>query len=727
MSLSNLLKPKPIAIATLIFLSFLVCYRLFRPGYFSMQDDMHIFRLQQFYQCLQDGQIPCRSITDGGLGYGYPLFNYYGSLPYLIASGFHLFGFSLISSIKLIFILGFFLSAFGMFYLAQKFYGLSGSLLSAAFYLLAPYRAVDSYVRGALAEFFALALAPWVFWALISFFQTKKPSYRLLVIFFLSGVLLTHNLTALVLIPLLLLFSLIFYRQQIFRLLSIFASSLALSAFFILPAFFEKHLVTVHTMTQGYFQYINHFVSLFQLFLDRQWGFGASLWGPQDDMSFQIGVVHWSISLVSVLAFFLIKPKQNKNKLLILFSVATSLIFLFLTHSRSTFIWQSFPILAYFQFPWRFLGWVIFFLALIAGNIFTSFRHLSSQRILLSLLLLLLIIFNQPYFKEDIWFSRLADEEKLNPQNLLAQSGAGLKDYWPIFSKTYPETFAPDTPTATTGNATFTNFTKRSNFLSFTASVSTPVSQVTIPLAYFPNWTAYVNTKLQPVSYTELGLMTLSLPQGENQVELHLLNTPLRSVSNLISLIALIIILIYFCRRLNHSAAFWLIVVFAFIVRFANLSSYPVALNWDEVSHGYTAYSLSQTGHDQWGHPWPVFNFRAYGDYPTTLNAYLTIPFITLFGLNEFSVRLPSALLGFFAVLVSYFFGLKIFKSKTQALLLMFLVTISPWTFFPSRAVFQSTIALFFLLSAVTAFLWAFDHPRFLPLSAFLFGLSLFA
>jgi hypothetical protein len=65
---------------------------------------------------------------------------------------------------------------------------------------------------------------------------------------------------------------------------------------------------------------------------------------------------------------------------------------------------------------------------------------------------------------------------------------------------------------------------------------------------------------------------------------------------------------------------FIIIFVIATFFRFYQLGNLPSSLNWDEISHGYNAYSILKTGHDQWGQSWPIFNFRAYGDYPTTLN-----------------------------------------------------------------------------------------------------------
>lgn len=140
-----------------------------------------------------------------------------------------------------------------------------------------------------------------------------------------------------------------------------------------------------------------------------------------------------------------------------------------------------------------------------------------------------------------------------------------------------------------------------------------------------------------------------------------------------------------------------IIFVIALCLRFVNLDSIPPGLNWDEVSHGYNAYSILKTGSDEWGQFLPLANFRAYGDYPLPLYMYLAIPSISIFGLNEFSIRFPSALLGTLTVLVVYLLSKEIFKNKNAALMSAFLLAMSPWGILPSRQVIQSTPAIFFL------------------------------
>src|SRR3989338_88548 len=85
--------------------------------------------------------------------------------------------------------------------------------------------------------------------------------------------------------------------------------------------------------------------------------------------------------------------------------------------------------------------------------------------------------------------------------------------------------------------------------------------------------------------------------------------------------------------------------ILAAALRLFGLTRYPAGLNADEAALGYNAYSLLLTGKDEHGHSWPV-NLESFGDFKPAGYAYLLIPFIKIFGLTEFAVRLPSAIFG---------------------------------------------------------------------------------
>ncbi len=167
----------------------------------------------------------------------------------------------------------------------------------------------------------------------------------------------------------------------------------------------------------------------------------------------------------------------------------------------------------------------------------------------------------------------------------------------------------------------------------------------------------------------------------------------------------------------------WIIVFFALLVRIFALNSYPPSLNWDEVSHGYNAYSILQTGKDEWGEPFPTI-FRAYGDYKLPIYIYLTVLSEAIFGINAFAVRLPSVLAGVATVIFSYLLVKKLFRDEKTALLTSFLVAIEPWSFFLSRVALEANVALFLIVSGVYFFIYGLEKKKWWILSAVLLGLS---
>lgn len=169
------------------------------------------------------------------------------------------------------------------------------------------------------------------------------------------------------------------------------------------------------------------------------------------------------------------------------------------------------------------------------------------------------------------------------------------------------------------------------------------------------------------------------------------------------------------------------IFILGFALRVSYLSYVPPSVNWDEVSYGYNALSVMKTGMDQWGEKLPLLNFRAYGDYPTTLNLYLTIPFVYLLGLTEFSIRLPHAIMGALTILSGFFLTFGVTKRKDISLVTAFLIAIGPWHLFPSRFLIQSNLSVFLLVTSAAFFVNREKHRSFLPLSLVLLFLTLFS
>lgn len=153
------------------------------------------------------------------------------------------------------------------------------------------------------------------------------------------------------------------------------------------------------------------------------------------------------------------------------------------------------------------------------------------------------------------------------------------------------------------------------------------------------------------------------------------------------------------------------IFILACVLRFWGLSVNPPALTWDEASWGYNAYTLGQTGKDEFGKFLPVTYLESFGDFKPPMYAYLSVLPIKVFGLTEFATRFASAFFGSLTVLVAFFLVREIFPTSPKkdhiALFTSFLLAISPWHILLSRGAFEANVATFFIVSGAYVFLFS--------------------
>jgi 4-amino-4-deoxy-L-arabinose transferase-like glycosyltransferase len=167
------------------------------------------------------------------------------------------------------------------------------------------------------------------------------------------------------------------------------------------------------------------------------------------------------------------------------------------------------------------------------------------------------------------------------------------------------------------------------------------------------------------------------------------------------------------------------IILLGFLLRVVWLDRYPIGFTQDEAGLGYDAYSILLTGKDQWGNTLPL-TLRSFGDFKLPIYAYLSIPSVAIFGLNEFSVRLPSAICGTLAILFTYLMVEAMTKRKDLSLWSSLLLAISPWHMSLSRGAFEANLTSLFLPLGVWLFYRGLAKNKYLWLSAVIFGINLF-
>src|SRR3990167_1406976 len=381
------MKTNLVLITLIILFSILVSLPLLKPGLHLIHDDQHIARLYLFDKSLKAGQFPVRWVDGLGFNFGYPLYNFYPPFTYMLGEIFHLASFTYIDSIKLVFFSSIFFSGVAMYIFVKELWGRSAGTISSLFYLLVPYRALDLYVRGALAESFSFVWLPLILWSFLKLFKTGNTRYIYLSAIFLALLMITHNLIFLpfmIILPFYLLF-LIWHSSRklftIYHFLFTIALAMGLSAYFWIPAILEKKYTIVDEMLlQNLADFRIHFVYPQQLW-NWTWGFGGSAEGLADGISFKIGKLHILVSF-AVVILVLATWIKNRNKFKSPFTIyylpfTFFILFLFsafMTTFYKKFIWDLFQPLAYLQFPWRFLTFTALFSSILAGALIYLLR-----------------------------------------------------------------------------------------------------------------------------------------------------------------------------------------------------------------------------------------------------------------------------------------------------------------------------------------------------------------
>jgi len=178
-------------------------------------------------------------------------------------------------------------------------------------------------------------------------------------------------------------------------------------------------------------------------------------------------------------------------------------------------------------------------------------------------------------------------------------------------------------------------------------------------------------------------------------------------------------------KKVIYPALLSLVLVLAFFLRFYKLTSDPPSLNWDEVAIGYNAYSILKTGKDEWGVKLPL-NFESYSEYKLPTQIYASIPAIAIFGLNDFSVRITPVIYGVLTVLSVYFLTYALFKKKSVALLTAFLVATSAWHIQLTRASFESSFSVLWVVLGLWLLILGFKKPKYWIVSAIPFAISVY-
>jgi membrane protein implicated in regulation of membrane protease activity len=216
------------------------------------------------------------------------------------------------------------------------------------------------YVMGRWAESFAFLPLMLVFWAIEKFGKMQERKYFLLGGLFLAFLILSHNVVAMLMVPIVLIYGLYNGYENYKSLITSIILGLGLSAFFWIPALAE----TQYTL-QGQrpvYDFRQNFPSL-KSYLYYPWGYGFSLAGEPNGVSPMVGL--GQLAAVG-LGLLVIPAKAGIYKKISIDSGSTAgmtriLVFglvgvgaaFFMMNSASVPVWEKLPLIKAVQFPGR--------------------------------------------------------------------------------------------------------------------------------------------------------------------------------------------------------------------------------------------------------------------------------------------------------------------------------------------------------------------------------------
>lgn len=491
-------------ILIIIFLSLPSIFPLFQKGFFQSDDgEWMVIRFSAFHQAFRDGQIPVRFLERLNYGYGYPVANFlYPGFMYLAEIP-KILGFGFVESIKIIFGVSIIGSIIFAYLWLSKLFDKISAFTGALVYLYSPYHLFDLYKRGSMGEVLSLAVVPFILWQL----ERKSLFWSTIGIAFL---LLSHNTLSLLFLPIIIAYGLLRPPFTVYHLLFTILLGLGISSFFWIPAIYElQHTVFSKTPISDFTQY----------FADLQ----------------TIGVSTIAILLLFLFLFITKKINVIKYKLTLLFFIS-GILSLFFSTSLSSPLWEVLPV-SLVQFPFRFLSILLLSMSFLAAcSLLVMNKKL--QFVVRFFLILFILISSWSFFVPSKFFNKGEGFYTTNEATTTIQD-----EYMPKWVKVKPKEHFKNKIEIIKGSASINSLSYNSKRITFLVNSQTG-GKVRVNTIYYPGWKAIVNGSEAVINYSnERGLMELSVTKGKNNIVLIFEETPVRLVSDIVSILSLLIIL----------------------------------------------------------------------------------------------------------------------------------------------------------------------------------------
>lgn len=527
-------------IVVILFVSVFTLKELFKPGMYTSHDGLHqVARFYYFDQSLRDGQIPPRWAQGLMNGFGYPLFIFSYQLPWFFAEFVRVFGASIIESVKLTFLIGFTLSGITMYLCQKNLFGRFAGFAGTALYLFAPYRFSNIFVRASIGDATTFIFAPLIFWSLWKLKEKTDFKWVALGALGVAGLILSHAMVAVLffsIFGLYFLFSFFSVKNKISYLKSCFflmLGGLGVSAYYFIPSILERGNTKFQEL-MGQIFVGNYFANINDLIYSK-WAYGV-FHSKEGAMSIQLGLAQWLVVAILAVTLIIYLLKRNKSKtdksnihlgIFLIFAFAFS-VFMMLPQSLP--VWKTVSKYVFIDFPWRMLAVSTFLVSICTGMLVSQVKRFRTSLILF--LIISAIYFNRNHLRIN----------EILPWDLsfilkLEKTTNSYDEYTPKWVKN--EYLAENKPRVEFAGAKegVEILKNKSNLLEFSLAASQS-GQVRVNTIYYPGWKVYVDGKEEKIDYSN-GLIEFKVGEGRKNVVARFTETPLRLISNIITLASL--------------------------------------------------------------------------------------------------------------------------------------------------------------------------------------------
>lgn len=527
---------------------------LIHPGLFTAHDIWHqVARLYHYQKAVSDGQFPPYWIGNLANGFGYPLFFFSYHLPWILGLPFLSLGISIPETLKILFLLSYLLSGFSMYVLVNEiFKNKVSALLSTTIYLWAPYRFLTILVSAAMGTAFVFVFLPILLLGIYRTCSDRLPGKGIvLTAIGLSGIILSHFLSFIAVIPLFILFALWsltlnkeFVLIKFKNLLLGLGLGLGISSFYLLPAVYYNKFTQVAT---GAFStlYQNSFVNLSQIIYSK-WGYGLNkISAKEGQVPYQLGIAQW-LSFTAATAFLVSRllrnlaiPMDKKFKKLAIVIIGSLFLSILFMLDLSKPFWDLLSNVVVFDSLTIFLLPATFASAFLSGWVFSSLK--KPANILFFLFLVGLALYaNRNHLRVNTYINI--------PIELYVASEITTNSFHEYLPKTADvKIFREENRLISPTSIDVIDFSQ--NTTTFSISASFPEdTYATVRHLSFPGINLYLDGQRKEINTDNLGRIKLNASKGVYRIVVKFKETALIRVSKLIT-IASTFILFFFSKE----------------------------------------------------------------------------------------------------------------------------------------------------------------------------------